>query len=294
VVEARPRVPAIDAAFQTQESDRRFGGSLLAGAMAFRLFLFLLPVCLLLVGIFGLFTRLDTDVSGDLARTVGLSSYVVRAIAQSASASSTGPWVAIFVGLFAGYFAAAAAAKALWLIHQLAWRLPVKPLRAKWRAALVFTGFAIGANAVVVAVARVRDAEPGPGLILQLLMIVVFGAVWLWASMRLPHGHAPWTALIPGALLVSAGAELIHLVTVLYLTRKLETSSEVYGSLGVAAVFLFWLYLIGRLMVASAVLNATLWRRQQIQAESSTAGAEPGEAPGTWGPITDPADASSA
>jgi uncharacterized BrkB/YihY/UPF0761 family membrane protein len=266
VEEARPRVPAIDAAFQTQESDRRFGGSLLAGAMAFRLFLFILPVALLLVGVFGLFTRLDVDVASDVARTVSLSPYLVRAIAQSAEASSTGSWVAIFIGLFAGYFAAAGAAKALWLIHQLAWRLPVQPLRRTWKAALIFTAFAVGASAVTAAVAHLRAVEPGPGLVMQFLMIFAFGGVWLWASTMLPHADAPWTALIPGALFVSAGAEIVHLVTVLYLSRRLESSSAVYGTLGVAAVLLFWLYLIGRLMVASAVLNATLWRRKHPQA----------------------------
>jgi len=36
-----------------------------------------------------------------------------------------------------------------------------------------------------------------------------------------------------------------------------------YGSLGVAAALLAWVYLLGRLMGASALPKATLWERRQ-------------------------------
>ncbi|MCU1372565.1 MAG: hypothetical protein JWO77_3759 [Ilumatobacteraceae bacterium] len=38
-------------------------------------------------------------------------------------------------------------------------------------------------------------------------------------------------------------------------------ASAAYGALGVAASALLWLYLLGRLMVAAPVLNATIWNR---------------------------------
>ena len=43
--------------------------------------------------------------------------------------------------------------------------------------------------------------------------------------------------------------------------------SELYGALGAAASVLLWLYLIGRLVVGSAVLNATLWERNRSPAD---------------------------
>jgi membrane protein len=57
---------------------------------------------------------------------------------------------------------------------------------------------------------------------------------------------------------------------VYYLARRVASASELYGSLGVAAAILVWLYLIGRLVVAAAMLNATrppcsrcrLWERR--------------------------------
>src|SRR5207249_3962514 len=83
-------------------------------------------------------------------------------------------------------------------------------------------------------------------------------ALWRAISIALPHGGAPWTRLVPGALFLGAGAELMHLVSVYYLSGKIESSSELYGGLGAAATLLLGLYLVARLIVAAALLNATL------------------------------------
>jgi uncharacterized BrkB/YihY/UPF0761 family membrane protein len=45
-----------------------------------------------------------------------------------------------------------------------------------------------------------------------------------------------------------------------------NSSQSAYGVLGVAAGLLFGLFLISRLVVASAVLNATIWERRSGQA----------------------------
>jgi uncharacterized BrkB/YihY/UPF0761 family membrane protein len=56
------------------------------------------------------------------------------------------------------------------------------------------------------------------------------------------------------------GGEVLHVVTVYYVARKMQTWSERYGGLGVAVVILGWLYLFSRLIVGSAALNVALWR----------------------------------
>ena len=73
--------------------------------------------------------------------------------------------------------------------------------------------------------------------------------------MLLPHADAPWWALLPGSVVVALGVQLVHLVTVYYLTGKLQNSSELYGSLGAAAAVLLWLYLVARLLVTGAILD---------------------------------------
>jgi uncharacterized BrkB/YihY/UPF0761 family membrane protein len=76
---------------------------------------------------------------------------------------------------------------------------------------------------------------------------------------------------VPGAILVSAGLQVLQLVTVLYVTPRLDSATAAYGALGVALVLLLWLYMLGRLVIASAMLNATLWERRSSAAPDATA-----------------------
>jgi uncharacterized BrkB/YihY/UPF0761 family membrane protein len=46
-------------------------------------------------------------------------------------------------------------------------------------------------------------------------------------------------------------------------TRLVEERADTYGALGVAAALLFSLYIVGRLIVGSAVLNSTLHARRR-------------------------------
>jgi uncharacterized BrkB/YihY/UPF0761 family membrane protein len=64
---------------------------------------------------------------------------------------------------------------------------------------------------------------------------------------------------VPGALLVGGFVGVTHLTSAYWIAYKVQHASELYGSLGVAAGILAILYLAGRLLVASAMLNATLW-----------------------------------
>jgi uncharacterized BrkB/YihY/UPF0761 family membrane protein len=111
----------------------------------------------------------------------------------------------------------------------------------------------------------IRQQSAGLGLGSTLVAILAFFGAWLLASSLLPHGNAPWRALIPGALLVGVGLGLLNLLSVYWLSHRIESASQLYGSLGVAAAMLAWLYLIGRLMVASAMLNATFWEQRRAR-----------------------------
>ena len=66
-------------------------------------------------------------------------------------------------------------------------------------------------------------------------------------------------------MLLALGTQAIHLVVALYLAPKLGRSSELYGALGAATVVLLWLYLLARLVVAGAFLNAALWEHKSVQ-----------------------------
>jgi uncharacterized BrkB/YihY/UPF0761 family membrane protein len=87
--------------------------------------------------------------------------------------------------------------------------------------------------------------------------------IWLLVTLRLPHRDAVWTALIPGCLLVGLGVELLHVLAAYAFAPWAASRQGTYGALGIAAALLFGFFLVSRLVVAAAVLNATLWDRRQ-------------------------------
>jgi uncharacterized BrkB/YihY/UPF0761 family membrane protein len=56
---------------------------------------------------------------------------------------------------------------------------------------------------------------------------------------------------------------LLHLVSTYFLAQRIANASELYGAMGTAAAILAWLYIFGRLMAGSAIVNATVWRRHR-------------------------------
>ena len=109
----------------------------------------------------------------------------------------------------------------------------------------------------VLGVARwVREQSEVGGLVFTMLVIVVPFAIWLLVSRKLPNQAAGWLELVPGAVVVAVGVQAMHVFIAYFLGPKLNSATQLYGLLGVATTLLFCFYLVGRLIVASATLNA--------------------------------------
>ena len=259
---ARPRYRSLDLAFTVGERDQRVGGGLLAGALAFRLFLWVLPACLVVVGGLGFGSRgwLDNVVNDN-----GVGGLTADVIAQATTDSDLSRWVALLLGLYFLYFAAVALARAVVAATAFSWQIPIPRIANKPRAALLTSAVLFAAGAAVLAGNILRARSSGPGLILTFSLVVFWTGLWWYVSSWLPRSEqARPLDLWPGAVLVGIGAQAMHLVSVLYLSHKIQSASGLYGSLGTAAVLLLAGYLMARLMIGSCVLNATLVKRREI------------------------------
>src|SRR5262249_40775361 len=152
--------------------------------------------------------------------------------------------------------------KVLRAAHFLAWNQPVERMRKSLSSALAAFALIIAAVALIGAEQWLRHRTEFGGGLLAVISVGAFIALWVVGSLWLPHGDAPWTALIPGAVFVGISLWLVHLTSVLFLAHRIKSASSMYGSLGVAVAILAWLYIIGRVLVGSAMLNATLWERR--------------------------------
>jgi membrane protein len=259
---ARPGSTAVDVAWSTYERDRETGGGLLAGALAYRFFFMLLPLIFLLVVGLGLADSADNSAPGDAAREFGMSGAAASAVADSATLSHGSQIVAVVTGTIALLWAARGVLRAARLVHAIAWGKPERRFGRVPAGSLATVGFVLLALVIVLASAWLRDRLGTGGLMITIGTVILFAGFWVLASLRLPRGRGAWTALVPGAIVVAVGFQGIHLLTVLWISHKLESASAAYGALGVALVLLLWLYLLGRLIVISAMLNATISARQ--------------------------------
>jgi uncharacterized BrkB/YihY/UPF0761 family membrane protein len=260
-------------AFLATDSDSRVGGSLLACAVAYRIFLWLLPMSLVLTAGLGFASAADGDAPGQVADGLGLSRYVVSSVGDASAEARSGRWLLLAVGLFGLYTAGTGGAKAIRAVHARAWAVPAGRPRRRILAAVAFTGVALGAALVTAVGAWVGHESPVAGVSVRVSIVGIYALLWLAASMGLPHAEdVRWRDLVPGAILLAVGGQVLHLVSVFYLADRIESASELYGALGAASAVLLWLYLIGRLVVGSAVLNATLWARRQHRGGTTRGG----------------------
>lgn len=251
---AGERHVSIAVPFRAAERNRRVASSVLAGGVAYRLFLWLLPFGLITGGALGLG---DADSTEDALSEGGIPEAAVNAIGDVARASNSAAWWLLAVGvpllLWAGY----TGAKATQLIHALVWNEP-PPRTAPLKASLAFTIVCSGFLVAVALTWWLRDAPWSVGLVALVVAIVPLAALWLWTSLWLPHGNASWKPLLPGAILVAIGFQVLHGLVVEFVVPKLEKSTSYYGGLGVIATFLFFMYFAGRLVVTAPILNSSL------------------------------------
>ncbi len=263
--------------FDVGERDRDVAGGLLAGAVAFRLFLWLVPFALAVVTVAG-WVAADADLSsGDLAVRFGIVGVTARYVHDASEQQTSTLVVVLVISIYALLLASRSSVRAIRLAHLLAWRMPIVRFRGSTVAALWFAGGATGLVLAAGVINTIRAQHPGPGILLLFLLVVLYGGVWLAASWKLPHpAEVPLRAFVPGAIVFAIGTEVLHVLTVVWYANKVAHSSELYGGLGTAVVLLAWLYLLGRLTISSAVVNASLWRRSHPVPDDGPGATAPG------------------
>ncbi|MBS1837421.1 MAG: YihY/virulence factor BrkB family protein [Actinobacteria bacterium] len=258
---ARPDTPLIDTSFELYERDSGIAGGMLAGAIAFRLFLLIVPLLLILVAGVGFLHA--SNASGSTSRQLGLSAALVDTMSTVGANAARGRWVTLLVGFGASVMAIRTLIKSLRIVHNLAWGTRRKASANRPIELVVGVGVVALVLVYVIGAQWLRSNTPGGGILISFVIGGGATLVWLLVEVLMPHAEgAPWTALVPGALLVGVMTEALHAVTVFYFAGRVARMSQTYGPLGVAIVALLWLYLLGRMMVSSAVLNAGLWDRR--------------------------------
>jgi uncharacterized BrkB/YihY/UPF0761 family membrane protein len=256
---ARGGHPWLDLWFSLAEGDASIGGGLLAGALAYRLFVLLLPTSLLLVSGLGLYAETVDKKPTEVAREAGLHGLIGSQVARTASGH--GRAVVFVLMIPAVLYALATLYRALARVFAIAWQGSARGTRTTPRGLAVLGGALIVHLVSGAVVGWIRRGHQYGGWLALLAYVALIAGAWLAVSLELPHRDARWTDLVPGAALVGVGFLLISVFNIYITARLVEGRADTYGALGIATALLFSLVLVGRLMVLSAELNALLYTR---------------------------------
>jgi len=199
----------------------------------------------------------------DLARTVGITGVLASAVVSTQDQSAWTQLILVTGAIMALFITARSLVKTLFVVNWLIWRTPrVKPTGQ--RPILLLIALALVLTVLAVLLNHLRSSAGVPGTVLMVCLVSAAAfALWWWVSSMLPHASVPARALVPGAVLWAIGLEVLHLLTTFWIGPLVARKSNTYGAVGIALAVLLWVYVLGRVIVGSAGLNASLWRRQE-------------------------------
>jgi uncharacterized BrkB/YihY/UPF0761 family membrane protein len=253
-------IPVVDVLAGTYRRDRESAGPVMGSAIAFRLFLFFVPLLLLVVGIAGFASGFVNARAA--SKTAGIYGGLGGQISEAFHQPGVTRWFAVLFGLAGVLTAGRSLSRVLHVASAAAWRLPLSGSRASLRAAGVVAGLICGMAVVAILVNRVReDLGLGVAGLTFVPALVIYGLAWLGVSMMLPRATHDPGALLPGSLLVALTITVMHAVSEFYLPDRLDRASQLYGAIGTTIVTLGWFFILGRGIVLAMELNAAIYER---------------------------------
>jgi uncharacterized BrkB/YihY/UPF0761 family membrane protein len=249
----------VDLGLRIYQRDREAAGGVVGAAVAFRMFLFFVPLLLVVVGLGGLLTRwVDAeDVSHELSVSGGLAAQISTALSQPDASR----WAALIVGLVGVALTGRSLSKVLTVASCLNWRLPVRT-KAPLRVVGGVVGVVVGIGLVSAIVNRLRDnfglAAAGFSFV---AVFAIYALAWMAVSLVLPRATSDPAALLPGSALVGLTIAGMQAVSQLYLPSHLGRASQLYGAIGATIVTLGWFFFAGRAIVLGMAVNAVVHER---------------------------------
>ncbi|KAA0232305.1 MAG: hypothetical protein EDR02_18075 [Actinobacteria bacterium] len=250
----------MDLSVEFYERDRDAFASVLGSAIALRLFLFMLPAVMMIVGAVGLVTG-PSGIRRVIDAT-GVGGEIASQLSDAARTAHRTSWALLVAGLVLTLWAGRSLIKVLAACSAGAWKLSGRETRLSLQTMATVTALLM---VLVVTTALLNQIRRVSGIAVTTAGLVVaalvFGVGWFFVTWSLPRGSRDPGALLPGAALVGTAMGLLQWFMQFYLPGRISRSSEVMGSLGLSVAVLGYLFLVGRLMSASLILDAVLWER---------------------------------
>lgn len=253
-------VPALDLGLELLRRFAYLNGSVLVGHIAYRSFMWFVPLVLVAIGLLGYGAAEGIDIVR-FGREAGLDGSLLDTTSEEASGAAL---QVMLVGLIALVMATRSIVRAVFFVFAQAWEIEPRTPRRTVRAVGITLASALVFVAVTAAISALAGRGPvffvGAGLAgTAATMAVLLAVSWL-----LPHRAPSILHLLPGTVMAVTGGVLIDLLGGLYFPRRLTGASQTYGSIGFVLVILLFLWLWAFLIVGSAFVNAVWCDRKAV------------------------------
>lgn len=260
---------------------KRFGehaGGRLATAISYWGFFSIFPLLLVFVTVLNIVLEDDPNTRQDLVDgALGQIPVLGTDLANTQSALG-GSWTTIVAALLVALWAGLAAANALQKAVDEIWDTPMfeRPNGAvlRLRSVVVLVILAVGLSVSTLAVSAAHFEDFGALTVAASLVIsFVVQTSMLVATFKLfISGPNPLRELLPGALAAAAGIVALQTIGTFIVNRYIAGASDTYGTFAVVIALLSWFFLVSRVVLLGAELNAVL--RNQVWPRSLTRNTE--------------------
>jgi YihY family inner membrane protein len=249
---------------------KRFGehnGGSLATTISYWSFFSIFPLLLAFVTILNLVLADDPDRREQLVEgALGQVPVIGTELARSQSALG-GSWTTVVLGVVVAIWTGMAAANTTQRALEEIWDTP--PFErsnvavGRLRSFAFLAILAIGISLSTLAVSSPYFVELGPfaGVAAIAVTFVVDAAVLLATFALFISGRTGIRDLLPGAFVAAAALVILQALGSLIVRRYIAGASDTYGTFAVVIALLSWFFLVSRVVLLGAELNAVLAHR---------------------------------
>jgi uncharacterized BrkB/YihY/UPF0761 family membrane protein len=250
----------VDLVWEFAHRFRRNNGAVLAGYLAYRLFVWFAPLALVLVGAIGFSQAANID----LVRYATEYGVPEDEATEAAVQASRGRVVALIVGLGALAWTTLGLIRGVHYAFAQAWGMEIRPRKRLVRQ----VGYVMLSAFLLVVLFAAVGALQQQGPLFALVgvggsAVLVAAALWC-VCWTMPRRTRRWYDLVPGVAAGTVGTAAVQTFMAIYLPQRVAGASELYGSLGVALALLFYMFLLGYLLVGTALINSVWTDRAAI------------------------------
>jgi membrane protein len=243
------------------------GGGRLATTISYWSFFSIFPLLLAFVTVLNVVLEDNPDTRQDLVDgALGQVPVLGTELADSQTALG-GSWATVAIGVFIAVWSGLAAANTFQFALEEIWDTPPfeRPNGAVYRmrsvAFLVVLAVGLSASTLAVSSTHLVDLGRFGSVAAYVVSFLVDAAILLVTFRMFITGRNSLRELLPGVVVAAAGIVALQAVGSIIVQRYIAGASDTYGTFAVVFALLSWFFLVSRLILLSAELNAVRHHR---------------------------------